>query len=389
MQLNPSHTSSGSAKSVDVTFALTGDPKINSRALRQLKLLSDLDLSIRVLGLGSASATCDLNLANVTLEYLPRPIERGPRFFWQVHRQLMAALRNVTSRIFHASDLYTLPALHWAAARQQVPVVFDSRELYTHLPAAVRRPWIGATWKILQQIYIRRAHCIYTVSGSIAAHLEKQYGLSTVHVMRNVPGPQHSMPGPCLRTRLDLPPETKLILHQGNLQPHRGISTMISAMRSVEQAVLVFLGGGPLRSQAKQLVQDLNLESKVHFLDAVAPDQLLSVTASADLGLILLDDCCLNHQYALPNKLFEYLSAGVPVIASDLFEITRILQRFDVGCVVPSGDVAALETALRHAVKEDALRQKWAQNTSRVQEFYNFVRESEHFLAPYRRLINR
>ena len=131
------------------------------------------------------------------------------------------------------------------------------------------------------------------------------------------------------------------------------------------------------------------MASKVQFTDPVPPNQLLSVTASADIGLTFLEDCCLNHKYALPNKLFEYLAAGVPVIASDLPEIAQVIHQFDVGCVVPSGDVQALGTALDHAIKNTELRQKWASNTSRVQEFFNFETESKRFLDPYQLLLDK
>ena len=96
---------------------------------------------------------------------------------------------------------------------------------------------------------------------------------------------------------------------------------MVEAMLHTDNAVLVFMGHGPMRSDTEQLVENLGLQSKVRFIDPVPPEKLLSVTASADLGLTFLEDCCLNHRYALPNKLFEYLAAGVPVIASDLPEI--------------------------------------------------------------------
>lgn len=376
-------------QSVDVTFALTGDPKTNSRALRQLHLLSELNLSILVLGLGDSSEIEDLNIQNTTLQYLLKPTGKGPGFFWRVHQQFESVLRNVKSTIYHSSDLYTLPAMHRAASRHQAHLVFDSRELYTHLPAAIRRPWVGVTWKAIQYLYIRRADCVYTVSESIAQHLQKHFRLNTVHLMRNVPRPQALVPKNSLRKHLDLPPDAKIVLHQGSLQQHRGGAAMVEAMRYTDDAVLVFMGGGPLKPEIQRRVNESKLDSKIRFMDPVPPDQLLSFTASADLGLTFLEDCCLNHRYALPNKLFEYLAAGIPVIASNLPEIAQIIERFDVGCVVPSGDAKTLGYALDHAIKNPELRQKWSQNTPRVQEFFNFATEAEHFLTPYRSLLNR
>ncbi len=389
MHMHKNLTPGRSLQSADVAFALTGDPRQNSRALRQLDLLSDLDLRILVFGLGDPSDIRDLNIRNVTLQYLPRPAGKGAKFFWHVHQQFVSALRNITSSIYHASDLYTLPAMNQAARHHGAHLIFDSRELYTHLPAAIRRPWVRAAWTVVQHRHIRQADCVYTVSESIARHLREHFRLNTVHVMHNVPRLRTSVPGNSFHKHFGLPPNIKVVLHQGNLQPHRGAAAMVEAMRHTADAILIFMGGGPLKSDIQRLVSKSGLDARIRFMDPVHPDQLLSYTASADLGLTFLEDCCLNHRYALPNKLFEYLAAGVPVIASDLPEITKIITRFEVGRVVPSGNAAALGQALDHAIKTPELRKKWIQNTACVQEFFNFATEAEHFITPYQSLLDR
>ncbi|MCY4002076.1 MAG: glycosyltransferase [Bacteroidetes bacterium] len=376
-----------SAEIMDVVFALTGDPQANSRALRQLQLLADSDFKVLAIGLINDTNQHPYTINNVTFKYLPRPSGSGPQFFWKVHKQLMNALKGVKSKIFHASDLYTLPAICRSADRQRSKVVFDARELYTHLPATIKRPWVGAAWKVVMRRFIVDADCVFSVSQSIADHLKKHYQLDTVHLMHNVPDPCISHSTPSLRQRLDVPDHLNIILHQGNLQAHRGCSMMVESMRHINNGVLVFMGQGPLRMETKHLVNDLNLESKVRFLDPVPPDQLLGVTSTADLGLTFLEDSCLNHRYALPNKLFEYLTAGIPVISSDLPEITRIIKRFNVGCVVPSGDAHALGMAIQDALQDSNKYKLWAQNTCNVVDFFNFRIESEHFLNPYLPLL--
>ncbi|MXY07051.1 MAG: glycosyltransferase family 4 protein [Rhodothermaceae bacterium] len=375
-------------QSVDITFALTGDPRVNSRALRQLRLLSELGLKILVLGLGTPVGVTKMNIKDVTLMCLPRPNGSGPRFFWRNHRQFKSALKYVKSKVYHASDLYTLPAMRQAADRQRARLVFDARELYTHLPSSARRPWVRATWEVIQHLHIHRANCVYTVSESIARHLQKKHNAQNICLMRNIPAPQAATPTRSLRERLALPPDVTIILHQGNLQKHRGATMMVEAMLQTDNAVLVFMGHGPMRSDTEHLVENLGLHSKVRFIDPVPPDKLLSVTASADVGLTFLEDCCLNHRYALPNKLFEYLAAGVPVVSSDLPEISQIIQRFNVGCVVPPGSTKALAAALSRAVSDTELRKTWAANTPDVQKVFNFTTESECFTAAYLALLN-
>lgn len=371
----------------DVAFALTGDPMVNSRALRQLRLLSDLGANILVLAIADQSLDATINIPNVTMKYLPKPNGHGPQFFFNVYQQSKRALRNVVSRVYHASDLYVLAAMSQTATRHRGKLVFDSRELYTHVPAMIKRPWVRGVWSLVERKYIRKADCVFTVSESISKHLSDSYGLDSVYLMLNVPEPQKASTSPSLRKTLNVTDNITIILHQGSIQKHRGGSMMVNAMRYTENALLVFLGKGPLRGETERLVKDLNLSSKVKFLDPVSPDELLNVTATADIGITFLEDCCLNHKYALPNKLFEYLSAGIPVIASDLPEIRQIIERFDVGCVVPSGDVKALGAALNTAIQNPEYLYKWASNTSKFKENFNYTIESKHFLTPYRSLL--
>ena len=105
-------------------------------------------------------------------------------------------------------------------------------------------------------------------------------------------------------------------------------------MQYVRGAVLIFLGDGPLKESLVQEVQTLNVAERVLFLDPVPPDTLLETTASADIGVSLLEDTCLNHRYALPNKLFEYLMAGIPVLTSELPEMENVVLGSNVGRVV-------------------------------------------------------
>ncbi len=376
-----------SGEFIDIVFTFTGDPTLNSRALRQLMLLSDLGANILVLGMADHPKSPDINIPNITLKYLPKPTGTGPRFFFQVHRDFKRALSTIISKVYHASDLYCLAAISQTAMHHHAKLVFDSRELYTHIPATIKRPWVRAVWSFIERQYIHHADCIFTVSESISKHLKEHYDLDSVHLMLNIPPLPSKTSSPSLRKRLNISDKIKIILHQGNLQKHRGGSMMVEAMRYTQNAVLVFMGGGPLREETEQLVIDLNLSSKVRFLDSVSPDDLLNVTATADLGLTFLEDSCLNHRYALPNKFFEYLTAGVPVIASNLPEIAGIIKRYDVGCVVPSGDATALGTALNAAAHNPEQLDKWASNTAYVKENFNFDIESKHFLTPYRRLL--
>jgi len=113
----------------------------------------------------------------------------------------------------------------------------------------------------------------------------------------------------------------------------------------------------------------------------------MPITADADLGVTLLEDTCLNHRYALPNKLFEYLMAGVPVLASNLTEISKVVTRFNVGRVVQASDRNALVSSLQYCVDNAEVRDQWCANTSRVFADYSWSIASKRFTEVYQKLL--
>lgn len=371
---------------MDVFFALTGDPRRNSRALRQLRVLASEGASVRVLGFGAAAPSEETFPADLQLLRLPE--RGGPAFFLRVHRQVREVALSVPARVYHASDLYTLPALAAAARMHGAHLVYDARELYPHVASTAGRPWVSWFWRRVEGRYVGRADAVFTVSRRIAGHLADTYGLPAPTVLFNTPQRRTVERTDLLRTQVGLTPEQVLVLHQGQMRPGRGCGRLLEAVREVHEAVLVFLGDGPLQPSLRAQAEAAGIRDRVHFLPPVASESLLPVTASADIGVTLLEDTCLNHRYALPNKLFEYLMAGVPVLGSDLPEVREVVRGHEVGLVANPADHAALVAALRRMVRDAEARAAWAANAPRVFDTYDPDRGFAHFAALYRRLFS-
>lgn len=371
-------------KEIDILFALTGDVRRNSRALRQLRALAAEGYRIEVLTLGSSREVLDLE-PGIRARVLPHPGSAGPRFFADVHRQFAREAREPAS-IYHASDLYALPAMHRAARRFGGRLVYDARELYPHVAATTGRPWIRLFWQFVEKHHIRHADAVFTVSDGIADRLATTYGIPRPRVLHNVPPRRPVTPSDRLRTMAKIPPEPVIVLHQGQMRKDRGCALLVEAMAGIERAVLVFLGDGPERAPLQELVQALGIQDRIRFLPAVPPDELLDLTASADIGVTLLEDTCLNHRFALPNKLFEYAMAGLPVLASDLPEIRRVVRSFDIGEVVDPSDTRQLVLVLQRMVDSPEARASWSKNTPDVLQAYSWEKESIGFIETFREL---
>ena len=384
----------------DVVFGLTGDVRRNSRALRQLGALEQMGCTVEVLTFGSGEG--DLPGADAASEpgpggavregavhfrTLPQPPGGGPRFFARVHQSFRREALRVPARVYHASDLYVLPAMRAAARRHGARLAYDARELYPHVGATAGRPWARLFWYLIEGAHIRRADAVFTVNESIAEELARTYGIAPPTVIPNTPPTQRVTRSRWLHERTGLSPDVVLVLYQGYLKKGRGCERLVEAMAEVEGAALVFLGEGPLEPALEARVRRLGLGRRVRFLPMVPPGELLHVTASADVGACLIEGITRSLHLSLPNKLFEYLMAGVPVLASDLPEIRRVVAGHDVGRLVDWRDGAALVRVLQEMVGRPEARARWAGRAPGVFETFSWEAASERLQRVYRDLL--
>ena len=369
---------------------MTGDAYRNSRALRQIGTLRDAGWTVHLAHFPSSlPAPKDRPRAlgdGVTVEDLERPAGSGPGFFWRIHRRMQAAARRISAAIYHASDLYVLPAVADRARSAEAGLTFDSRELYPYVAGAAGRPWVRWFWKALQHRFLPRVDAVFTVSTSIGAHLRERYAVPDPILVPNVPPRQDPEPSAHLREAAGLDPETPIVLHQGSMQADRGCEMLLRAAALLERGAVVFLGGGPLRTRLRVQVSAEGLSDRVRFVDPVPPDRLLPVTAGATVGVSLLQATCRNHEYALPNKFFEYLMAGLPVVVSDLPEMGGLVREYRLGRVVPPDDPAALAETLSELLARADLRERLAENRGRLLDRYAWERAADEWLRTLERV---
>ncbi len=381
----------------DIVFALTGDLHRNSRALKQLSSLAGSGFTIQVFHLGGDSPAAPLP-DGVHASIVEVSAGSGPMHFLRVHRAFLAAIGPCRARLFHASDLYVLAACRWAADRFEVPFTYDAREFYPHVASTTGRPWARWWWQRVEGKHIRSASAVFTVSNSIADALSKTYTIDRPTLVQNTPLASASHPGaektgaertdaePGLRELLGGSSE-RLILHLGQMKKARGCENLVRAMKKVEKAHLIFLGYGPLKIDLQRLTSKENLKDRVHFLDPVSPTAIYATIRSADIGVTLLEDTCLNHRYALPNKLFDYLLAGLPVLGSDLREVAGLMDDHDVGLRVDASNPQAIANALNEMRLSPRLSE-WRRNALIASETFRWEMASQPLMNDFIRLLS-
>jgi len=230
--------------------------------------------------------------------------------------------------ILLSNDTDTLPANFLVSKIRRKKLVFDAHELFPEVPELAHRPRVKQVWeKIEDWIFPHLKHC-YTVCQSIADHYNNKYNIN-MQVVRNVPYYSEQTTPKLLDYS-----GRKIILYQGALNVGRGLEWIIDAMPFVENAVFVIIGDGDIANNLKERVNNLNLNEKVFFLGRISGSELQKYTPSADLGVCLLENRGLNYYYALPNRIFDYLHAGVPVLATDFPEIANIVKNNNTGILV-------------------------------------------------------
>ena len=149
--------------------------------------------------------------------------------------------------------------------------------------------------------------------------------------MLNVPDFQEVEPSDALRRALDITPEERIVVYQGSIQENRGIEPAIEAVRKLEGVVLVVIGYGYHRPALEAYVEEEGLSDRVKFFGPIPHAELLMFTASGDIGLCNIVNSSVSYYTSLPNKLFEYAMAGIPVVGSDSPEIGRVVTEESIG----------------------------------------------------------
>lgn len=298
---------------------------------------------------------------------------------------LPSALRH-SCDVVVAHDLPVLPAAAEVAKYHGAKLIYDSHELYCEQEF---EPRLQRMWKAIEKRFIGACDAVITVNPSIACELKNRYNLPKVDVVQNA---EHAEGPPPLKGRLfheafGLDPRAIIILFQGGLLPGRNLETLVDAMARVAapQVHLVFLGDGPLARKLSRRVAARGVEHRVHFHPAVAQQSLLRYTASADLGLIPYRATCLNNLYCTPNKLFEYIAAAVPITATDLPEMRRLIAGNDIGLMVDTGSPETLAGAIDSAVGDGAQLEKFRANLRTVRSRVNWAEESKIVVEIFRR----
>ena len=303
------------------------------------------------------------------------PFQSGALFYAALNVWLFFYLLVKRTDIIVANDLDTLLPAFLVARLKRKELVYDSHEYFTEAEGLTNRPLPKKVWLAIEGFIFPGLKHVMTVNETIADIYRTLYHVP-VHVVRNVPF-LHSEHVQVTREELGLPSDKRIVLLQGAyIDPDRGGMELAQSMEFIENALLLIIGSGRDLENIKRLVAERNLQHRVKFIAKLPFTELQRYTAVADVGVSLDKPLHLNYAYSLPNKLFDYIHAGLPVLVSDLPELRRVVETFKIGMVVSRVEPQIIASALRDMFASGNLS-VWRNNALSAANELNWQREQE------------
>jgi glycosyltransferase involved in cell wall biosynthesis len=312
-------------------------------------------------------------------------------------RSQRIASRPVAPRadLVHAMAYMGIPIGLDLGRRDGAAVVYDARDIYVdaanvaRLPGPARRVFLA-----VERRWARRASRVATVNEPYAEVMERRFGVARPLIVMNCSYRRDlpAVPPRLFHERLGLDQGVRVVLYQGGFSRDRGIEQLIEALPSLpSDTILALLGYGSLQDELERRATEPALAGRLFVLAAVSPDELLDWVGSADVVAMPIQPSTLNHRLTTPNKLFEAMAAGVPVVASDLPGMAGIVRETGCGVLCDPTSPAAIAAAIRSILDAPLLERAAyrARAIAAAHGRYSWEAQVEILLAEYGRLTGR
>ena len=363
-----------------------------SRVLKQTQSLisSNTVESISILALGSEKLPIYEEISDdIKLYRIPLLTRNLPKnLFFQSFKYIeffikaMFILIKQRPNIVNAHALSVLPIAILYKILFAKTAVYDAHELETEQTGgnSLKKRFS----KFLEKLLIKKADLTIVVSESIADWYMNEYSISRPTVVLNVPRKQALSRRNYFREQLNIQQDQLILLYQGGLMRGRGVHLILEAFKQKNQddIVVVFMGYGELEEEIKLASKQSN---NIYFYPAVSPNIVLEYTASADIGIHLIQNTCLNHDFCMPNKLFEYAMAGLPILVSNMKDMSEMVNQNNMGVVIKDFSPNDINMAINNLLQQDLSKIKSNAYTTACNHSWEI--QEQKMLAAYKNIL--
>ncbi|AUD78510.1 glycosyl transferase family 1 [Kangiella profundi] len=300
------------------------------------------------------------------------------------HIGLCRALVKSKPDVIHSHDVNTLIVAWIASKIARVPLVYDAHEISTSREGYQKiRKYVGWVEKKLMP----KAIATITTTDMRAKFFARAYGIPRPTVLQNRPSFYELKNSNRIRDELSLEQQWPIIVYQGGIQPGRGLERLVQAAQVINNVYFVLIGSGRLVQPMQIMAEELGVSDKVKFIPVVPLAELPEYTASADIGIQPILNTCLNHYSTDSNKLFEYVLAGLPVIATDFPEIRKIVNQYGVGELADESH-EGLVFAINKLLQDTQLREKYKLNALKARKELSWESQEKALVNLYQKILN-
>lgn len=298
--------------------------------------------------------------------------------------------------VFTAHDLNTLRLAADAARATGAALIYDSHEYYM----GRNKIYWDYTWPkniryhLMERRYIRRADAVITVSEGVADLLKRRYSIARPRLVRNVPDQAIVSNAPSLSDLIAQSGRDAdgrfLMISVGRITAGRGIETTIESLRFLPaNALAVFLGHGSdeIIGMYRQMAENAKVSDRVAFVGSVKPEEVVKVISGGHLGLVTVEAICESYKYALPNKLFESIHAGLPVVGSSLPCISQLIREHKFGFVFEEGNPRDLSEKILRLMNDEETRARFARHAAQAAKALCWEKEQKQLLDVYDQVL--
>ncbi|MCF0207730.1 MAG: glycosyltransferase [Bacteroidales bacterium] len=323
---------------VSVTNDMTNDQRVN----RICNSLNDMGFEVVVLCRRLKNSP-ELSPEKYQVKRFRLLVNKGFLFYACFNVRVFFFLLFHKFDVLLANDLDTLLCNTLASKIKSKPLYYDSHELFTEVPELQHSRLKKKVWLWIERRCIKRPVGLYTVCKSIADFYAQKYGVE-MSVVRNVPFRKKAE---------DYANRENIFLYQGALNMGRGIELLIEMMRFFPDYRLFVAGKGYLDGDLRKLASDLGLSNRVVFTGNLNFTDLHKLTSRAKIGFSIEQGTSLNYQYALPNKVFDYIQAGTPVVCSNFVEMRAVVEKYSVGEIFSGNNAEMLSSIVKNMLDND------------------------------------
>ncbi len=366
-------------KNYDVIIICFTNPTLDARAINITKTLIKYDRKV-------ALVTPDYNVEPEYIDsndYYPCAINldqsthKAQSEFTKAVKKLKLDTKHVL-----ASDYYSLSAAKSIKLKKRAKFVYDSREIYSQLNSLKDRHLARKLLEFREKYLVSYVNKMIVTAEEDEKYLKKHFTHSLKYsVIKNLPPESNLEKNNSLREKFNIAKDKLVLLYQGWVLEGRGLDILIDTTKDTERAELVIIGDGNYLKTLKEKVSNENI-SNVHFTGFVPYSDLAKFTVSADIGFVLFEDNSISYQNALPNKLFEFIQARVPVITTNQKTISKVVVDNQIGITIDKIERKSLIDSIIEMSSKEA-RELYIQNIEKIKKQYSYETQEVEILKVF------